>query len=136
MGHPSLPFSLPPLPHPLMPPPPSPLMPSHPPSPPADLTISNANFERGFNRIYDWNLAGALRRIMGKHEMMWNRVKVRGRGVLAKRLDRLVHDSGWAHEMMWDRVKVRGRGVCSSWPNPRGPPPAAQRVASGLPQLL
>lgn len=34
---------------------------------PFDLTISNANFEHGFNRIYDWNLAKSLRRILAKH---------------------------------------------------------------------
>jgi len=42
-----------------------------------DLTISDANFQKGFNRIYDYNLAAALRRIMGDHGSLWNRVKVR-----------------------------------------------------------
>lgn len=53
----------------------------HPPTPPAapaarrcnpfDLTISNASLQRGFNRIYDWNLAAALRRIFARHADLW-----------------------------------------------------------------
>jgi len=29
--------------------------------------LSNANFEKGFNRFYDWNLTNSLRRIYKKH---------------------------------------------------------------------
>jgi hypothetical protein len=37
---------------------------------------------RGFNRIYDWSLAGALRRIFAKHSLTWNALVVRARNRL------------------------------------------------------
>ncbi len=33
--------------------------------------LSDANFKKGFNRIYDWNLARALRRIYSKHHSLF-----------------------------------------------------------------
>jgi len=38
---------------------------------PFDLTVSDQNFTKGFNRIYDWNLAKALRRIYAKHHPLF-----------------------------------------------------------------
>lgn len=38
---------------------------------PFDLTISNANLQRGFNKVYDLNLANSLKRIFAGHEPMW-----------------------------------------------------------------
>ena len=42
----------------------------------ADLTISNAHFERGFNRVYDRNLARNLAKIFSKHRLLWNNAQV------------------------------------------------------------
>jgi len=42
---------------------------------PFDLTISNAHLQRGFNKIYDWNLAASLRRIFAGHVELWRNAK-------------------------------------------------------------
>lgn len=41
---------------------------------PFDLVISNQHFTRGINRIYDRNLAKALRTIYSKHEKVFKRL--------------------------------------------------------------
>ncbi|KAI8471311.1 MAG: Alpha/Beta hydrolase protein [Monoraphidium minutum] len=38
---------------------------------PFELTISNGHLQRGFNKIYDWNLAASLRRIFAGHTELW-----------------------------------------------------------------
>lgn len=38
---------------------------------PFNLTISNANFEKGFNVIYDLNLAASLRRLFAQQWDVW-----------------------------------------------------------------
>lgn len=38
---------------------------------PFDLALSDANFERGFNRVYDFNLARSLRTIFAEHAHLW-----------------------------------------------------------------
>lgn len=45
---------------------------------PFDLTVSDKNFNNGFNRIYDWNLAKALRRIYSKHHSLFVESAARG----------------------------------------------------------
>ncbi|KAJ9528889.1 hypothetical protein QJQ45_000448 [Haematococcus lacustris] len=42
---------------------------------PFDMTISNANLRRGFNKIYDINLGNGLRRIHSKHLLLWNGIQ-------------------------------------------------------------
>lgn len=44
---------------------------------PTDLTLCSANFGVGFNKVYDWNLANALRSIQSQHTPLWRRVKVK-----------------------------------------------------------
>lgn len=46
---------------------------------PFDLTISDRNFHRQFNRIYDFNLASSLRRIYKKHHHLF--VEAASKGV-------------------------------------------------------
>jgi predicted alpha/beta-fold hydrolase len=38
---------------------------------PFNLPLSDANFKKGFNRIYDWNLARSLNRIYSKHHHLF-----------------------------------------------------------------
>ena len=38
---------------------------------PFDLVLSDRNFERGFNRVYDFNLARSLRTIFTEHVHLW-----------------------------------------------------------------
>lgn len=38
---------------------------------PFDLVLSDANFQTGFNRVYDWNLAASLRGIFQRHAGLW-----------------------------------------------------------------
>ena len=38
---------------------------------PFDLVLSDKNFERGFNRVYDFNLARSLRTIFAEHAHLW-----------------------------------------------------------------
>lgn len=38
---------------------------------PFNLPLSDANFKRGFNKIYDWNLARSLRKIYAKHRSLF-----------------------------------------------------------------
>lgn len=38
---------------------------------PFNLPLSDANFKRGFNKIYDWNLARSLRKIYSKHRSLF-----------------------------------------------------------------
>ena len=45
---------------------------------PFDLTVSDQNFNRGFNRIYDWNLAKALKKIYAKHHPLFLRAVEKG----------------------------------------------------------
>lgn len=45
---------------------------------PFDLPLSDANFRRGFNRIYDWNLARSLRSIYAKHHHLFEDAAKRG----------------------------------------------------------
>jgi predicted alpha/beta-fold hydrolase len=43
---------------------------------PFNLTISNAHLTRGFNNVYDANLANSLRAIHSKHAKLWAGMKV------------------------------------------------------------
>jgi predicted alpha/beta-fold hydrolase len=45
---------------------------------PFDLTVSDDNFSKGFNRIYDWNLAKSLRRIYKNHHGLFIDAAARG----------------------------------------------------------
>ena len=42
--------------------------------------LSDANFKKGFNRLYDWNLARALRRIYSQHHSLFEEEATRGSG--------------------------------------------------------
>ena len=44
---------------------------AYPPRPPLPQPLSARNFRKGFNRIYSWNLAAALRRIYTKHAALF-----------------------------------------------------------------
>jgi hypothetical protein len=50
---------------------------------PADLTISNEHLTRGFNNVYDHNLANSLKNIHKKHQLLWNGMQVRATHSLA-----------------------------------------------------
>ena len=41
---------------------------------PFDLVISNKHFARGFNKVYDRNLAKALKAIFTKHDKVFKRL--------------------------------------------------------------
>jgi len=71
---------------------------------PFDLSISDANFQVGFNRIYDWNLAAALRRIMGDHGALWNRAKGKFKPKVAQaaRTIREFDDAITIHSFGWE----------------------------------
>ena len=47
---------------------------------PFDLALSDANFERGFNRVYDFNLARSLRTIFAEHAHLWEEEKEESKG--------------------------------------------------------
>jgi predicted alpha/beta-fold hydrolase len=53
---------------------------------PFDLTVSDENFKRGFNRIYDWNLAKSLGRIYKNHHSLF--VQAAAEGLKAYEPDR------------------------------------------------
>ena len=42
---------------------------------PFDLVLSDQNFEKGFNRVYDFNLARSLRTIFNEHAHLWDKEK-------------------------------------------------------------
>lgn len=44
---------------------------AYPPRPHLPQPLSARNFRKGFNRIYSWNLAAALRRIYTKHAALF-----------------------------------------------------------------
>ena len=44
---------------------------------PFNLTVSAANWERGFNQIYDRNLAKAMRKMVVRNAKVWNAAGIR-----------------------------------------------------------
>ncbi|EFN55873.1 hypothetical protein CHLNCDRAFT_145469 [Chlorella variabilis] len=47
---------------------------------PFDLPLSDSNFQQGFNRIYDWNLARSLNRIYQNHHHLFEAEAANGEG--------------------------------------------------------
>eukprot|EP00195_Chlamydomonas_chlamydogama_P007473 CAMPEP_0202906248 /NCGR_PEP_ID=MMETSP1392-20130828/37919_1 /ASSEMBLY_ACC=CAM_ASM_000868 /TAXON_ID=225041 /ORGANISM="Chlamydomonas chlamydogama, Strain SAG 11-48b" /LENGTH=633 /DNA_ID=CAMNT_0049594653 /DNA_START=364 /DNA_END=2265 /DNA_ORIENTATION=- len=73
---------------------------------PFNLTVSNANFEKGFNKIYDWNLASSLKNIFAKHDKVWRGAKggVRPEEVPNIKTIREFDDAITIHSFGWQSV--------------------------------
>ncbi|MEW5315800.1 MAG: hypothetical protein WDW38_007205 [Sanguina aurantia] len=87
---------------------------------PFDLTISNANFTKGFNTIYDKNLSDGLKKIFAKHQLVWNGAKGPARPdlVLPSKTIREFDDAITRHTFGWPSVDAyyAGSGSAHSIP--------------------
>ncbi|GAX78860.1 hypothetical protein CEUSTIGMA_g6298.t1 [Chlamydomonas eustigma] len=84
---------------------------------PFDLTISNANFTKGFNKIYDQNLANGLTRIFAKHEKVWRKGAKEGsrpESVATAKTIRDFDDAITIHSYGWESVDAYYAGSSSS----------------------
>ncbi|KAL6748722.1 Alpha/Beta hydrolase protein [Haematococcus lacustris] len=83
---------------------------------PFDMTISNANLRRGFNKIYDINLGNGLRRIHSKHLLLWNGIQPPFRPDLAARCRNIreFDEALTIHSFGWPTVEAYYAGSSSS----------------------
>ncbi|GBF96019.1 hypothetical protein Rsub_08834 [Raphidocelis subcapitata] len=83
---------------------------------PFDLSVSNAHLQRGFNKIYDWNLAASLRRIFLGHVELWRNAAppLRPDLVPAARTIRDFDDAITIHSFGWPSVDAYYEGSSSA----------------------